>query len=78
MIAAAARKLTSTMPSAIAALATPSQPRIEPATSSDERRDHEAVLDDVEGDLALDERDYGFLCSHGFPSSSRSIWALYV
>ena len=70
MIAAAARKLTSTMPSAIAALPRRPSRRTSPATSTIDGRDHETALDDVERDLALDERATG-CCSHGLPSSSR-------
>ena len=78
MIAAAARKLTSTMPSAIAALAAPSHRGSRPATSDDDRRDHEAALDDVERDLALDERDYGFFAATASPPRRAAIWAMYV
>ena len=37
----------------------------------------QTALHDVERDLAFDERGYR-LFSHGFPSSSRATWALYV
>jgi len=50
-------------------------PTDETRAGDDDRRDHETAPHDVERDLALDERGYRFLCSHGLPSSSRSIWA---
>ena len=78
MIAAAARKLTSTMPSAIAALGDAVPAADQPATSTTSGATMRPCLHDVERDLAFDERDYWLLCSHGFPSSSRAIWAMYV
>ena len=45
----------------------------EPGHEDDDRRDDQAVLDDVERDVAL----YRWLRVQGFPSSSRLISAWY-